>query len=56
MKNIQEKISGIDWQMVSEQMHEKGLAIVPQILSDEDCRLLINNYGNQYYYRKTITI
>ena len=56
MKNIQEKISCIDWQMITEQMHEKGFAIVPQLLPGEDCQWLINNYQDQRLYRKTITM
>lgn len=56
MNNIREKISVIDWQRITEQMHEKGFAIVAQFLSEEDCKLLINNYRDENYYRKTITM
>ena len=56
MDSIKKKISGINWQVVTDQMHEKGFSIVPQILSDDHCRLLINNYGNKNFYRKTITM
>ena len=56
MPNINQKISNIDWQKITAQMHDKGYAIAPQILSDADCNLLINNYADQKFYRKTITM
>ena len=51
---IKEKISSIDWEKPTIEMHEKGYAIVPQLLSAEDCKKLINNYNNADLYRKTI--
>lgn len=56
MINIHQKISGIDWQKITEEMHEKGYAIVPKIVSDKDCSMLIENYNDQKFYRKTITM
>ena len=56
MKNIQEKIALIDWESIKIRMHEKGFAVAAQLLSDEDCRLLIDNYDDSNYYRKTITM
>ena len=35
MKNIKEKISGIDWDSLTQSMDEKGFAIVQQLLSSE---------------------
>lgn len=54
MKNIQAKLSTINWQKVAEEMNEKGFAIVPKILSDETCKQLIGNYDESTFYRKTI--
>lgn len=54
MENIQEKISSIDWQTITQEMHEKGYASVKKLLTDADCKTLINNYDNADSYRKTV--
>lgn len=54
MENIQKKISSIDWQTITQEMHEKGYASVPKLLTDTDCKTLINNYANPDFYRKTV--
>jgi hypothetical protein len=56
MKNILSKISAIDWQTVTEEMNEKGFAILSAILSTGQCEELISNYENSDSYRKTITM
>lgn len=56
MKNIQEKIEVIDWQKVTENMHERGYAIVPKLLSDANCEDLLKNYDNPHAYRKTVVM
>jgi uncharacterized protein len=56
MKNLQSKLSAINWQEVSEQMNKKGYAILPGLLSNEQCEALIENYDNAALYRKTIVM
>lgn len=56
MKNIQEKIAAIDWQMVTAEMNEKGYALTPKILSNEDCKQFIDDYNEAKFYRKTVTM
>src|SRR3954462_15185264 len=51
---IQEKISGINWDQVTVEMHEKGFSLIPGMLSHEACNTFINNYDNPALYRKTI--
>lgn len=53
---IKETVSRIDWDKVIIEMHEKGYALVPELLSPEDCKKLIDNYDNPGFYRKTITM
>jgi hypothetical protein len=53
---ISEKISGIDWQRVTEEMNEKGYALVLQFLPNQYCEELIGEYDNSDLYRKTITM
>ncbi|MEO5996122.1 MAG: 2OG-Fe(II) oxygenase [Chitinophagaceae bacterium] len=56
MKKIIEKIRSIDWQTVTDAMHEKGYAQVSKFLPDGDCDILIKDYNNPSTYRKTITM
>ncbi|MEO5783282.1 MAG: 2OG-Fe(II) oxygenase [Ginsengibacter sp.] len=56
MENIKQKIAAIDWQTVTEAMNEKGFAIVSNVLSNEQCKELIQNYNNTDAYRKTVVM
>jgi uncharacterized protein len=56
MKNIQSKLSAINWQDVTQQMNEKGYTILPGLLKDEQCEELIQNYDNTKLFRKTIVM
>jgi len=56
MNGIKARIEAIDWQAVSDSMHEKGYARVPALLSDEECRHLIQNYDDSAAYRKTVVM
>ena len=55
-KVISEKISGIDWQRVTEEVNEKGYTLVLQFLPNQYCEELIGEYDNSDLYRKTITM
>ena len=55
-KVISEKISGIDWQRVTEEVNEKGFMLVLQFLPNQYCEELIGEYDNSDLYRKTITM
>jgi len=55
-KVISDKISGIDWQRVTEEVNEKGYALVLQFLPNQYCEELIGEYDNSDLYRKTITM
>ncbi len=54
--NTKQKIEAIDWRELTENMHERGYAIVPQLLSDENCAELLNNYDSTTAYRKTVNM
>jgi len=53
---ISEEISGIDWQRVTEELNEKGYALVSRFLPVQYCDELIGEYDNSNLYRKTITM
>jgi uncharacterized protein len=57
MKNVQEKITDIDWQQtVTEEINEKGYALVSRFLPVQSFDELIGKYDNSDLYRKTITM
>ena len=56
MKNLQSNLSAINWQVVTEEMNEKGYFIIPGLLSNQQCKELINDYRNVNAYRKTIVM
>lgn len=56
MKTLQHKIAGINWQQVTEAMHGKGYAVIPQLLTAPQCEQLKNMYDNKEGYRKTVVM
>ncbi|WP_394758843.1 2OG-Fe(II) oxygenase [Flavobacterium sp.] len=50
------RILDINWQIVTEEMHEKGYAIIPKLISSEQCTELIIEYNNPNSYRKTVVM
>ncbi|MNK03508.1 hypothetical protein D3C87_213570 [compost metagenome] len=53
---MKEKIASINWENIVEEMHENGYAIVPKLISNEQCRELIDNYENPVAYRKRVVM
>lgn len=56
MKPIVDKIASTNWQEITEEMHEKGFAIIPEFLATEQCTKLIRDYDNADIYRKTVVM
>jgi len=56
VENIKKQIAGINWKQVTDNMNEKGFALVPDFLNIESCSRLLNNYDNRDLYRKTIVM
>ncbi len=53
---MQEKLASINWQNIVEEMHEKGFAILPKLLTNDQCAELIRNYNHPNTYRKTVVM
>lgn len=53
---LKQKIASIDWQNIAEEMHKKGFAIIPKLLSSDQCTELITEYYNLNTYRKTVVM
>lgn len=56
MKTIVDKIEEVNWDLVGEDMHQNGYAIIPNVLSDEQCEMLKADYDNSKLYRKTVVM
>lgn len=53
---IKQKLQETDWQNITEAMHANGYAIIPNLLSDEQCEILKSEYLNPNAYRKTVVM
>jgi uncharacterized protein len=51
---MKEKIITQNWDSITESMHEKGFAIIPDLLDNEQCEALKADYSNPALYRKTV--
>lgn len=56
MEHIEEKITSLNWQHITEEMHEKGFVIIPKLLSYNQCDELISGFNNSSIYRKTVVM
>ncbi|MEJ5104062.1 2OG-Fe(II) oxygenase [Chryseobacterium sp. MYb328] len=56
MTDILQRIKDIDWQSVTESMHQNGYAAVPNVLSDDECNTLASGYAQTELYRKTVVM
>jgi hypothetical protein len=56
VKPIIDKVAFINWEGVTEEMHEKGFAIIPEFLTTDQCTELIRDYDNIDIYRKTVVM
>ncbi len=56
MHNVIQKIQDADWRGITEEMHQGGYAILPKLLSDEQCEALKADYTNHGQYRKTVVM
>ena len=54
--NIKQRIAAIRWQNVRQEMNDKGYAVIPHLLSSEQCDDFIENYHQPALYRKSITM
>jgi len=50
------RILAINWDETTFSMNNKGYAVLPNFLSDANCENLIENYGNDQLYRKTVVM
>jgi len=53
---IQQKIQQYHWADTAESLNNKGYALLPGLITAEDCADLIRNYNNPTAYRKTVVM
>ncbi|MGM1430105.1 2OG-Fe(II) oxygenase [Sphingobacterium lactis] len=53
---IKQKLQETDWEIVANEMHQNGFAILPNLLSDQQCEALKAEYNNPTAYRKTVVM
>lgn len=56
MSDITSKIELLDWQNLTQEMHQKGFARISQLLTNDQCEELKANYSKPNLYRKTVVM
>ena len=56
MTNLLQNIKNTDWQRIIEEMHQNGYAIIPGLVSHDQCESLKSDYDNASLYRKTVVM
>ena len=55
-KNIQERINGLDWNRVKNDLDTTGFAVLPAMINRAECRSLMAMYDEEQLYRSTINM
>ncbi len=56
MQTITQKIEEAAWDTLTEEMHQNGYAILPGLLTEEQCEVLKADYDHPKLYRKTVVM
>jgi hypothetical protein len=56
MDNIQKKLDAVAWPSITEEMNARGYALLPGLLSSDQCDAFIRDYEKADLYRKTINM
>ena len=54
MTTLIQKIENIDWEKVTEDMHQNGYAIIPGLIDNKSCEELKAGYEKAGAYRKRV--
>src|SRR5690606_28882285 len=54
MGGLEQKLRVVDWESVARAMDKQGHALLPNILTGDQCEALIQGYGHSGAYRKTV--
>ncbi len=56
MENTIQKIQSADWGNIADAMHQNGYAVIPNLLSEEQCEMLKADYNHPDTYHKTVVM
>lgn len=56
MQPLIQKINQLNWHTIASHLHDKGYALVPNLLDNLACERLITQYDNPDIYRKTVNM
>ncbi len=56
MESIKQKTATLEWSCIAESLNDKGYAIIPQFLDNNQCNSLAALYDNPSLYRKTVVM
>jgi uncharacterized protein len=56
MKDIESKIMDLNWNQIAGDMHQKGYALIPNLLTDRQSEELKTGYNDPDAYRKTVVM
>ncbi|GGG79188.1 2OG-Fe(II) oxygenase [Paenibacillus radicis (ex Gao et al. 2016)] len=51
---LSKRLAGMDWTRLQQELDERGYAVIPALLDNEQCEKLISAYEDEALYRKTI--
>lgn len=54
MESMENRIAAADWAGIAKQLHENGFALVPGLLSFEQCETIKSTYSIDANFRKTV--
>ena len=55
-ENVAERVYELDWKRISQELDEQGDAILPQILTSEECSALAALYTNDQHFRSRVVM
>lgn len=55
-ESINQRIKNLNWSHHTESLNEKGYAVLPKMLSDEECKQLAASYNDVNLYRSVINM
>jgi hypothetical protein len=56
MKTIETNISAADWNVITNDLHDKGYAGITKLVDESECDALKKNYHSPNAYRKTVVM
>jgi hypothetical protein len=56
LRETVERIDAVDWQQITNTLHERGSAIITGLLSSQECSMLAGGYADDHQFRSRIVM